>query len=390
MKPVMIGPRGVARIEAGHPWVYRSDVVEGPVAPGFAPVHDDRGRLFGFAIVNPVSEIVVRMVAGPGEEFTIDLLRRRIEDALAYRATLCVDGTALRLVHAEADRIPGLVLDLYDDVVVLQNGCAALEPHLETIAGWMVDLVGAEGVLGRLDGRTRALEGLDSCVRVLAGHVPTEVDVRVAGITVRVDPWHGQKTGTYLDQRENQTALAARVGTGEGVRVLDVFSYDGGFGLHLARAGADVECVDSSASALARANENARINGIAVTTTEANAFDHLRARERARDRVDVVILDPPPLARGRRDRDAALRAHRELNLRALRLLGPGGFLVTASCSHAIGIAEMEHVLAAAAADAGRGVRIVERAGAARDHPEIATIPETRYLTCVTAQVAWVQ
>ncbi len=385
--PVTVAARGAARLTAGHPWVYRSDVQRLPAHPGFAPVLDPAGRPLGWAAVHPTSQIAVRLLHRHDEPVTEALLLARLAAALDWRAALARDpethmggASGYRLVHAEADGLPGLVVDRLGPVLVLQNGCAALEPHLEAFVTMLAERLAPEGVLGRLDARVREREGLPREQRVLAGSVPEEVEVSDGLLTWTARPREGQKTGGFLDQRLNHRRLA-RFARGA---ALDVFAYQGGFGLHLLRAGASsVELVDSSAAALAAAERAAAANGLPTPRlTRADAFARLRELDRAGARFDVIALDPPALAKRARDLPRALAGYKELNLRAMRLLRPGGVLGSASCSAHLQEAEFLNVLADAAADAGRTLHVLGRFGAAPDHPERLGFPESAYLKFV--------
>lgn len=389
-RAVAVTARGAARLAAGHPWVYRSDVERGCDAPGFAPVEGPRGRPLGWAAVHPSSQIAVRLLHRGAEPIDEAFLLRRLDAALDLRRALrddpdaALDGVdGYRLVHAEADGLPGLVVDRLGPVVTLQNGSAALEPYLPAFAARMLERLGAQGVagvLGRLDASVREREGLPRSVSVLAGVVPERVEVSDGVLRWPVEPRAGQKTGVFLDQRRNHRRLA-RHARG---RALDVFSYQGGFGLHLLRGGADeVELVDASEAALAAARAAATLNGLATPrTTRADAFEQLRALARRGERYDVIALDPPALAKRARDLPRALAGYKELNLRAIGLLAPGGVLGTATCSAHVQEAEFLNVLADAAADAGRTLHVLGRYGAAPDHPERLGFPESAYLSFV--------
>jgi 23S rRNA (cytosine1962-C5)-methyltransferase len=371
--------RGAARARSGHPWIYRSDIAEASGETGdIVRVMDRGGHLLGYAFYNPESEITLRIATREDEEINEAFFRARIERAKAYRESLNIDADAYRLLHAEADGIPGLVVDRYGEHLVLQAGSAAVEHRLDWIVATLEDLFAPAGILLRGDVAARRREGLATGVRVLSGKVPDSVIVREGPVRYRAHLWTGQKTGGFLDQRENHLA-AARYASG---RVLDVFAYAGGFALHAARVVDSVEGVDASGDALEAARANAELNGFSnIAFTRANAFDLLRERSDAGERYDVVILDPPAFAGTKRDLPAAIRAYKEINLRAMKLLAPGGVLVTCSCSYHFSRELMEETLRSAAADAGRTVRVREWRGQAQDHPEILTIPETRYLKC---------
>ncbi|MFN2322255.1 MAG: class I SAM-dependent rRNA methyltransferase [Trueperaceae bacterium] len=393
LAPVVVHDRGAARLTAGHPWVYRSDVVAPAAHAGFAPVVDRRGRPLGQAAVHPTSQIAVRLMHAGGAPVDAASLAARLDAALDLRAALARDPdaqmegvTGYRLVHAEADGLPGLIVDRLGPVLVVQNGCAALEPHLPALVERLVERLAPDGVLGRFDAKVRALEGLSTDAALLYGRVPDAVEVHDGVLAWRVEPRAGQKTGAFLDQRLNhrRLATAARTYAAPGFRALDAFAYHGGFGLHLLRAGAaDVELVDASAAALGAARAAAARNGLPEPTcTRSDAFERLRALDRAGARFEAISVDPPALAKRARDLERAMAGYKELNLRALRLLAPGGVLGTSSCSAHLQEAEFLNVLADAAADAGRTVHVLGRWGAAPDHPERLGFPESRYLEFV--------
>ena len=382
-KVATLTKRGAARVRSGHPWVYRSDVERAAGEVGdVVRVTDKAGRFLGYAFYNPKSEITLRIVTREEEEVNEAVFHARIERAQAYRKSLDIDADAYRLLHAEADGIPGLVVDRYGDFFVLQAGSAAIERRLNWILAALEDLFAPAGVLLRGDSAARRKEGLETEVRVLSGEVPEGVVVREGQVRYRAQLWTGQKTGGFLDQRENHLAVEHYARD----RVLDVFSYAGGFALHAARFANSVEAVDSSGDALKVVCANAELNDLSnITFTRANAFDLLRERSDAGERYDTVILDPPALAKTKRDLSAAARAYKEINLRALKLLSDGGILCTCSCSYHYSREMMEETLRFAAADAGRVVRVREWRGQAKDHPEILAIPETRYLKCAVLE-----
>ena len=379
--------RGAARARAGHPWIFRSDVADAEGEAGdVVRVTDRAGRSLGRAFYNPGSEISLRIAEREDREINEPWFRDRIERALAYRESLQMDADAYRLVHAEADGIPGLVVDRYGDHCVLQVGSAAVERRLDWILAALQDFLAPKGVLLRGESAARRREGLEMGVRLLHGEVPETVVVREGPARYEARPWTGQKTGGFLDQRENHEA-AARYLKGA-TRVLDVFSYAGGFALHAARVAEKVEAVDASGDALELARRNAELNGLTnVSFTRMDAFNALRGRSDAGECYDAVILDPPAFAKTKRDLPRATRAYKEINLRAMKMLGPGGILVTCSCSHHFSRELMEETLRSAAADAGRTMRVREWRGQAQDHPEILTVPETRYLKCAILERA---
>ena len=380
---VVLRNRGAARARAGHPWIYRSDLAEADGEAGdVVAVFDRRGGFLGQGFYNPKSEITLRMAERRDEPVDEPWFRARMERALAYRRSLEIDGDAYRILHAEADGVPGLIVDRYGEHLVLQVGSAAVEKRLEWIVDALYELLAPAGVLLRGDSAARKREGLDTAVRLLSGQVPESVIVREGPVRYRAHLWSGQKTGGFLDQRENRLAAG---GYARG-RVLELFSYTGGFALHSARRAETVEAVDSSGPALEAARANAELNGLAnVTFTRSNAFDLLRERSDAGEGYDTVILDPPAFARTKRELSKARRAYKEINLRAMKLLNPRGTLFTCSCSYHLSRELMQDTLRSAAADAGRSLRVHEWRGQARDHPEVLTIPESSYLKCAVLE-----
>jgi 23S rRNA (cytosine1962-C5)-methyltransferase len=374
----VVSTKGARRWAQGHPWIYRSDVVARPDTPaGAVAVLDQARRPLGWALWSPRSEISLRLLdRDPDALIDARWWRERIQHAVERRAPLAESANAFRLVHAEADGCPSFVCDRYDRWLVVQLLSAGLEAFREDIVAALRELVAPEGILARNDAPVRSKEGLARETVLLAGDVPREIAVREDGVRYLAAPWEGQKTGAFLDQRENR-ALVGAVARG---RALDCFSYHGSFALHLARRADSVVAVDSSAAALARARENAALNDIqCIEYVEANAFDVLRDAERADTRYDTIVLDPPAFAKTRAALPGALRGYKEINLRAMRLLSPGGLLFTASCSHHVTKPIFLEMLEAAAADSGRRIAIREFRGQPIDHPEILTIPESGYI-----------
>lgn len=371
--------RGELRLRAGHPWIYRSDVSEVAAAGGsVVRVCSGRGALLGRALYSDRSEIALRFLTREDRPADESLLRERLESAIALRAALEIDADAYRLVHAEADALPSLVIDRYGDFLVLQALSQGMDRLLPRLVPLLVSRLAPRGILARHDSRVRDLEGLPREVAVLHGEVPDTVIVRDGVVHFEVDLRAGQKTGLFLDQRENR-AVAARLARGRG---LDVFSYQGAFALQLAPRCETVTAVEISAAAAERIVHNAQRNRFAnLMAVAANAFDWMRAAVERRERFDTIVLDPPAFAKNRASVEKALGGYKELNLRALRLLTPNGTLVTASCSHHVDEAAFGAMLAAAAADAGVRVAVIERRGQSLDHPVILGIPETRYLKC---------
>jgi 23S rRNA (cytosine1962-C5)-methyltransferase len=378
LPPAEVSARGAQRWTAGHPWIYRSDVARRPDAPaGTVRVYDTRRRPLGVALWSPASEISLRLLdRDPEARIDAAWWQRRLHRALDRRAELADQATAYRLVHGEGDGLPSLVVDRYDRWLVVQLMSAGLEAHRTAIVEALLALTGAEGILARNDAALRGREALPRETVALAGEVPREIEVEEHGVRYLAAPWTGQKTGAFLDQRENR-ALVGRVARG---RALDCFSYHGSFALHLARRADTVLALDVSATALERARANAALNGYTnVETREANAFDYLRDAERAGERFDTVVLDPPAFAKTRTALDAAIRGYKEINLRGMRLLAPGGLLFTASCSYHLTKPHFLAMLEDAAADSGRRIALREIRGQPLDHPELLTVPETGYI-----------
>jgi 23S rRNA (cytosine1962-C5)-methyltransferase len=377
--PVVVSRKGQARIERGHPWVFRSDVIkDGGASPGaVVRVADVRGTPLGFAFWSSHSEIRLRMVER-GETLPEGFLRDRIERALRWRETVAAGAEAYRVVHGEGDGIPSLVVDRYGDHLAIQTLSQGTERAKAEVVAALVELLKPKGIVERNDPRVRVLEGLEQSVSVLQGEVPEAVEVAEGDVRFRVDLRKGQKTGLFLDQRENHLA-ARQYARG---RVLDCFTYDGGFALQVARQADDVTAVDLSAEALERVKTNAALNGLSnVTTRDANVFDLLHELDQKGERFDTVVLDPPAFAKSKDAAEKAARGYKEINLRALKILKPGGCLVTCSCSYHIHEEEFEAILEDAAVDAQATVTVVEKRRQARDHPVVLGVPETYYLKC---------
>jgi 23S rRNA (cytosine1962-C5)-methyltransferase len=377
-REAVVSGRGAGRWQRGHPWIFRSDVVRRPDAPaGVVRVHDQQQRPLGIALWSPASEISLRMLDRDADA-VIDThwWRARIADAIARRRDIATVATAYRLVHGEADGCPSFICDKYDRWLVVQFLSAGLDACRDDILAALLDLERPDGILARNDVAVRRREGLADTIELLAGDVPEQIEIREHGVRMIAAPWTGQKTGAFLDQRENR-ALVGRIARG---RALDCFSYHGSFALHLAQRAEQVIALDVSTEALARGAENAARNGITnIEFVEGDTFAYLRAQEAARLRFDTIVLDPPAFAKSRGALAAAVRGYKEINLRAMRLLTPGGVLFTASCSFHLTKPLFLEMLHAAAADSGRRIGIREITGQPADHPEVLTIPETGYL-----------
>jgi 23S rRNA (cytosine1962-C5)-methyltransferase len=377
---VIISQRGADRIRSGHLWVYRSDVRSADAEPGsIVRLADDHGNFVGRAFFSSRSQIAVRLLTH--EDVPVDraFFSARIQAAAEYRKRVAEDSEAYRLVFSEADLLPSLIVDRYADWLVIQTLSQGADRLKAEFVSILAELFSPRGILERNDPRLRDLEGLDRRVSVLFGEVPLEVEAKRNGIRFVHDLHKGQKTGGFLDQRENHRA-AMNYASGE---VLDCFTYQGGFALTMASRAAHIEAVDLSAQALETARRNQELNGITnATFHEGNSFDVLKAYDDAKRQFDVVVLDPPAFAKNRESIPAAVRGYKEINLRAFKLLKPGGFLITCSCSYHISEALFLQVIAQAANDAHRLIQIVERRTQSRDHPILLTMPETHYLKCL--------
>ena len=375
---VVIGPRGEERLRSGHPWIYRADVVDARAAAGdIVQVRGPRGRTLGSALYSDRSQITLRMLSYGTESADEALIRRRIEAAIAFRATLSIDATAYRVVHGEADLLPSLIVDRYGDHVVVQALSQGMDRQLPVVVSALCDALRPRGILARNDPRTRTLEGLEQRVDVLAGEIPETVTITEVGIEYDVDLRRGQKTGLFLDQRENRAAAAVYARG----RLLDCFTYNGGFALAMGRRCDETMAFDVSEEAIARVKQNAARNGIAVDARVGNVFDELRGLERLGERFDTIVLDPPAFAKNKAAIANARAGYKEINLRALRLLNPGGTLVTCSCSYNLNEAAFAEIVYDASVDAQAHVTVVEKRMQGRDHPVLLGVPETYYLKC---------
>lgn len=381
---VKITSRAIDRIVAGHPWIYRGDVKEAETTDPGAVVRlvDRRGHFWGQALYSSQSQIALRWLTREERIFDQEFLAGRIRDAARHRERVAPGAEAFRLVSSEGDLLPSLVIDRYGESFVVQTLSQGMEKFKPAIVEMLQSQFHAQSIVERNDSAVRALEGLPEIKGMLSGS-EHEAVVNENGIKFRFDLLAGQKTGGFLDQRENRAA-AREYASG---RALDCFCYGGGFALTLAARCGSVLAIDSSAEALAMARANQALNGTGnVEWREANCFDFLKAADHERQRFDTVALDPPAFARQRSHRESALRAYKELNLRALKILNPGGYLITCSCSYHVSEADFLEVIAAAGQDAHRNVVVVERRTQSRDHPILLTVPETHYLKCLVLRV----
>ena len=377
---VIISPRGVERIRLGHLWVYRSDVRTTQAEPGsVVRLTDERGRFQGRAFYSDKSQIAVRLLTREDRAVDRAFFAERIQQAIAYRARVVENSDAFRVVYSEADLLPSLIVDRYGDYLAVQTLSQGSERHKALLVEILIELLSPKGIIERNDPKVRLLEGLEQKVGVLHGEVPAEICVKENGVAFAYDLAKGQKTGSFLDQRENHWA-ARRYASGD---VLDCFSYQGGFALTVADRCEHVEVVDMAPAAIEAARKNRDLNGTPnVYFREGNTFDVLKEYDEAGRRFHMIILDPPAFAKNRDSLPAAHRGYKEINLRALKLLQPGGYLITCSCSYHVNEPLFLQIVAEAANDAKRNVTVVERRTQAQDHPILLTMPETHYLKCM--------
>lgn len=382
---VRVNRKAADRVHSGHLWIFASDILDrGDAQPGSAVrVVDPRGRTRGTAHYSSTSQITLRLLTSHVEAIDAAFLKRRIEGALAHRERVVSDSNAYRLVHAEGDLLPGLIADRYGDYVVLQlldQGMDALAAELTSV---LVELLAPRGIIARNDVAVRSKENLPLETRIVHGEIPEFVQIRMNGFEWQADLMHGQKTGIFLDQRENYRAVA-RYARGH---ALDCFTATGGFAVHMAQTCESVEAVDSSATTLEAARVNASANGIEhIRFHQADVLEYLPSLVAARRRFDIVVVDPPAFTKSRGAIEGAARGYKEINLRALRLLQSGGILVSCSCSHHMSEAHLLEIIAAAALDTGKQLRVLERRTQSQDHPILLTVPETHYLKCLILEV----
>lgn len=387
MQTVKVNKRGADRVRSGHLWIYRSDVVDVSAEGGsVVRVTDERGNFVGQALFSDASQIALRFLTQSNEEVDRDWWRRRIVEA-AGRRNIPAETNAYRLIYSEGDLLPSLIVDRYDDLLVLQTlsqGSDALKPLLTEI---LIEEFSPRAIVERNDARVRELEGLPLLAGTIYGDAPEEIEILQHGLRFYVEPLGGQKTGSFLDQRENRLAARVAAQTTNKQRSLDCFTFNGAFALHLSSVCDNVIGIDISADAVSAARRNADLNGLKnVEFREANVFDALRELESAGERFDVIVLDPPAFAKNRASLKAAIRGYKEINLRALKLLNSGGVLVTCTCSYHVSEELFLEILADAAIDAHRRVQIIEKRMQSTDHPVLIGMPETYYLKCVIARV----
>ncbi len=386
MNEVRVSRKGADRVTSGHPWIFSSDIADRDGAQPGRPVKvaDLRGRPLGTAHYSSSSQISLRMLSRQVEEIGRDFFLHRLRAAEAHRRAVVRNTDAYRVVHGEADLLPALVVDRYGDYLVVQTLDQGMDAAKDAIASALEEIFHPKGIVARNDVAVRSKEELPLETTILAGEVPESVTVRMNALTLQADLVHGQKTGIFLDQRDNYRAAARYA---RGGKALDCFTSTGGFALHVAGKCESVEAADSSGPALVTARANAVANGIGnIDFKEADIFQLLTNYASARRHFSLVVLDPPAFAKSRRNLESATTGYKEINLRALRLLQPGGILVTCSCSHHLGESALLELVAQASLDANRTLRVLERRTQSQDHPILLTVPETLYLKCLILEV----
>ena len=387
MGTVKVNKRGADRVRHGHLWIYRSDLAGVDAEGGsVVSVKDERGNFIGHALYSAASQIALRFLTQTNEEIDREWWRRRILDA-ASRRHIPPDTNAYRLVYSEGDLLPSLIVDRYNDVLVLQTLSQGSESLKTTFTEILIEEFQPRAVIERNDARVRELEGLPLIAATVYGEAPDEFEILQHGLRFVVSPGAGQKTGSFLDQRENRLAARAAAQITHRRRALDCFTFNGAFALHLASVCEEVIGIDISADAVAAAKQNAQLNALTnVEFREANVFDALREFEAQGEKFDVIVLDPPAFAKNRASLKSALRGYKEINLRALKLLNPGGVLITCTCSYHVSEALFLEIVDQAAVDARRRVQVIEKRMQASDHPVLLGMPETYYLKCVIGRV----
>ena len=387
MNTVRVNRKGADRVRRGHLWIYQSDVVDIDADGGsVVTVKDERGNFIGQALFSDASQIALRFLTQSAEQIDRDWWRQRVAEAAARR-NIPADTNAYRVIYSEGDLLPSLIVDRYDDVLVLQT----LSQGTDAIKSMLVELLAEQfnprAIVERNDARVRELEGLPLITATVYGDAPQELEILQHGLRFVVAPGGGQKTGAFLDQRENRLAARDAAATTNRGRALDCFTFNGAFALHLAGVSEHVTGIDISADAVEGARRNAQLNELPnVEFREANVFDALREMEAVGERFDTIVLDPPAFAKNRASLKSALRGYKEINLRALKLLNRGGVLITCTCSYHVSEELFVEVVAQAAIDSHRRIQIMEKRMQATDHPVLVAMPETYYLKCLIARV----
>ncbi|HJY27280.1 MAG TPA: class I SAM-dependent rRNA methyltransferase [Pyrinomonadaceae bacterium] len=388
MNTVRVNKKGADRVRNGHLWIYRSDLVAADATGGsVVSVTDERDNFIGQALYSDASQIVLRFLTQSNEEIDRAWWQRRIREAAARRRGIPADTNAYRLIYSDGDLLSSLIVDRYDDVLVMQTLSQGTDAVKSLLLEILIEEFNPRAVIERNDARVRDLEGLPLISATVYGNSPAELEIQQHGLRFRVEPLGGQKTGSFLDQRENRLAARAAAATTNKRRALDCFTFNGAFALHLASVCENVIGIDISGDAVAAARKNASLNDLNnVEFREANVFDALRELEAGGERFDVIVLDPPAFAKNRASLKAAIRGYKEINLRALKLLHPGGVLVTCTCSYHVSEELFLEIVNQAALDAHRRVQVIEKRMQAADHPVLLGMPETYYLKCLIARV----
>ncbi len=382
---VRVNRKAADRVRSGHPWIFSSDVIDrgSSQAGDVVRVVDPKGKNLGVGHFSSTSQITVRLLSTRVEEIDEPFLSKRIAAALEYRRRVVSNSNAWRLIHAEGDLLPGLIVDHYADWLVVQLLDQGMDRMSPSVVQALNGLIGVQGIVARNDVAVRNIENLPQETRILFGSVPDRVSIQMNGIAMRANLLTGQKTGVFLDQRENYLA-ARRYARG---RALDCFTATGGFALHIASVCESVEAIDSSAATLAEAEANRAMNHLAnVVLRQADVLDYLPGLTAAQRVFDIVVVDPPAFTKSRSSLEGAARGYKEINLRALKLLNRGGVLVSCSCSHHMSEAHLLELIASAALDCGKQLRVLERRTQSQDHPILLTVPETHYLKCLIFEV----
>jgi len=373
-------PKGERWFKSGHPWIYRSDLKGAfPEDAGVVDVEGPQGKFLGQALFSPKSQIALRILTRGKEEIDRDWFAAKIGKAIRLRERLKIDSDAVRLVFGESDGLPAFIADRFADVISFQTLCAGTDKYKDLLIDILNEALKPEAIVERNDVPVRSLEKLPLIARVACGNCPERIKIHEGAVSLYIDPLRGQKTGAYLDQRDNRF-LAGRIANG---RVLDCFSFEGWFAMHMAGNAESVLCVDSSKAALENAKENAKLNGLEnkISVLEANCFDFLKEEDKRGASYDCINLDPPPFVKSQKDRESGYRGYKEINLRAMKLLRAGGMLITSSCSYHFLEEEFDRMICDAANDAHVTAQILYRTNAAPDHPALAGFPESNYLKC---------
>jgi len=386
MQTIQIIPKGVRHFQTGHPWIYKSDLKgQLPSEAGVVAVEGPNGCFLAVALFSPKSQIALRILTRRKEKIDREWFRAKIKKAIELRGRLQIPSDAVRLVFGESDGLPAFIVDRFADAVSFQTLCAGIDHYKDELVDILNEELKPCAIVERNDVPVRKLEGLPLTTQVVRGNCPQRIKIREGGLSLYIDAFHGQKTGAYLDQRDNRF-LAGKIAYG---KILDCFSYEGWFAAHMAKNAGSVLCIDSSADAIAMVHENAKLNGFEnkIKVCEANGFDFLKEQDSGGTHYDLINLDPPPFVKSARDRESGYRGYKEINLRAMKLLRPEGTLVTSSCSHHFLEEDFDSMLADAANDAGVTAQVLYRTGAAPDHPVLAAFPESHYLKCRVIRIS---